>query len=277
MCVLCKDTFSRSDILKRHFQKCSIRRGNPTGATHLSHPQAHLKRSQAAAAAANPAKPIQDEVSNPAPATNGVMGTQFGDGPVNGHGMAPGRPGYADQHHPMGYQVSPVNGMPRGPGDDAFAGQADARASWMAGAPKQNPYLMQPGAPHGQQLSVDRSLEQVKPLVVPDPKHPVMPGPHSHQPGVDWTSMFQHGPSDGYMNPVFPHSMAAGQEPIHAPVDGDRKFYPATTGGGPESGMNGLYLASTTLSGDGMFVKNYFDSKNSHANNWIGTVQPARQ
>jgi hypothetical protein len=34
---LCKDTFSRSDILKRHFQKCSIRRGNPTGANHLAH------------------------------------------------------------------------------------------------------------------------------------------------------------------------------------------------------------------------------------------------
>lgn len=164
MCVLCKDTFSRSDILKRHFQKCSIRRGNPTGATHLSHPQAHLKRSQqqaAQAAAANSAKPLQDEV---------------------------------------------------------------------------------------------------KPLVVPDHKHPVMPGPHSGQPGVDWTSMFQHGApaADGYMNHVFPHSMAAGQEPIHAPVDTDRKFYPATTAGGPESGMNGLYLASTTLGGD-------------------GTVQPARQ
>ncbi|KAM3467677.1 hypothetical protein MY5147_008697 [Beauveria neobassiana] len=37
-CVLCGDTFSRSDILKRHFNKCSIRRGNPTGASHLSHP-----------------------------------------------------------------------------------------------------------------------------------------------------------------------------------------------------------------------------------------------
>src|ERR1700760_4927781 len=37
MCVLCNDTFSRSDILKRHFQKCSIRRGNPTGANHLAH------------------------------------------------------------------------------------------------------------------------------------------------------------------------------------------------------------------------------------------------
>ena len=46
MCVLCKDTFSRSDILKRHFQKCSLRRGNPTGASHLSHSQAYLKRSQ---------------------------------------------------------------------------------------------------------------------------------------------------------------------------------------------------------------------------------------
>jgi hypothetical protein len=47
MCVLCRDTFSRSDILKRHFQKCSIRRGNPTGASHLSHPQAHVKKNAA--------------------------------------------------------------------------------------------------------------------------------------------------------------------------------------------------------------------------------------
>lgn len=250
MCVLCKDTFSRSDILKRHFQKCSIRRGNPTGATHLSHPQAHLKRSQqqaAAAAAANPPKPLQDEVSNPVPHSNGVMGTQF-DGAVNGNGMATGRPGYTEQQ-PLGFTMQSVNGMNRGPGDDAFsAGQAHARTSWMAG-PKQNPYLMQPGVDaHGQQLTVDRPLEQVKPPVYHDHK-PVMPGPHSHHPGVDWNSMFQHGSSDGYINPVFPHSMAASQEPIHAPVDHDRKFYPASTG--PESGMNGLYLASTTLSGDG--------------------------
>ena len=49
MCILCKDTFSRSDILKRHFQKCSLRRGNPTGASHLSHSLAHVKKSQAGA------------------------------------------------------------------------------------------------------------------------------------------------------------------------------------------------------------------------------------
>ena len=35
-CYLCRDTFSRSDILKRHFQKCSQRRGNPGGQDHLA-------------------------------------------------------------------------------------------------------------------------------------------------------------------------------------------------------------------------------------------------
>ncbi|EXK25242.1 hypothetical protein FOMG_18096 [Fusarium oxysporum f. sp. melonis 26406] len=46
MCVLCRDTFTRIDTLKRHFKKCSIRRGNPTGASHLSHPQVHIKKNQ---------------------------------------------------------------------------------------------------------------------------------------------------------------------------------------------------------------------------------------
>ncbi|PVH91382.1 hypothetical protein DM02DRAFT_705047 [Periconia macrospinosa] len=39
-------TFSRSDILKRHFQKCSIRRGNPTGASHLQNAQSHLQKNR---------------------------------------------------------------------------------------------------------------------------------------------------------------------------------------------------------------------------------------
>ena len=42
-CGLCNDTFSRSDILKRHFQKCSSRRGNPTGQSHLSLSRANKK------------------------------------------------------------------------------------------------------------------------------------------------------------------------------------------------------------------------------------------
>ena len=49
-CGLCKDTFSRSDILKRHFTKCSIRRGNPSGENHLSHSRANKKSRQEDAA-----------------------------------------------------------------------------------------------------------------------------------------------------------------------------------------------------------------------------------
>src|SRR5271167_666765 len=78
MCVLCNDTFSRSDILKRHFQKCSVRRGNPTGASHLSNPAAHLKKSQAAAAKASTGSPTSTTtptgpLPNP-PFTSATMG-----------------------------------------------------------------------------------------------------------------------------------------------------------------------------------------------------------
>lgn len=257
MCVLCKDTFSRSDILKRHFQKCSLRRGNPTGASHLSHPQAHLKRSQAAA---NAAKPVQDEVSNSIPPSNGLVGTTFGEGAVNGNGLASSRPGFTEQQ-PLGFSMSSVNGMNRGHTDNAYSpGQAHQRASWMA-APKQNPYLVQPGNDaHGHQLNVDLPpIEQAKPPVVhQDPKRPVMPGQHPNHPGeIDWTTMFQPGAHDGYINTVFPQSMAPTHEPINAQVnahvDAERKYYPATTAGHQEGGLNGLYLASTTLGGDGTF------------------------
>lgn len=260
MCVLCKDTFSRSDILKRHFQKCSLRRGNPTGASHLSHPQAHLKRSQAAA---NAAKPVQDEVSSSIPPSNGLVGTTFGEGSVNGQALAAtSRPGFTEQQ-PLGFLMSSVNGM--------NPSQADQRASWMA-APKQNPYLVQPGSEaNGQLNNIDRPpLEQAKPQppaqpqppIVQDPKRPVVPGQQQpgQQPGqqpnhtgeIDWTTMFQPGAPDGYMNPVFPQSVAPGQEPINTQVDPDRKFYPATTAGHQDGGLNGLYLASTSLGGDGM-------------------------
>lgn len=247
MCVLCKDTFSRSDILKRHFQKCSIRRGNPTGATHLSHPHAHLKRTQqaaaaamAAAAATNPVKPPHEEgIPHP--------GSIFSDGSV--HGLPPGQPRFADQQ-PLGFSMSSVNGMSRPPHEDGFPpGQAQNRPPWMAAGPKQNPYLVQqPGQtdPLAPQVKVEHSMEQVKPPIVQDAKRP-LPGQTGE---IDWTTMFQPPTSDGYMNPVFPHSVAAGPENMHAPVEPERKFYPAPPAGSHEGGMNGLYLAPA-LNGDG--------------------------
>jgi hypothetical protein len=250
MCVLCKDTFSRSDILKRHFQKCSLRRGNPTGASHLSHPQAHLKRSQAAA---NAAKPVQDEVSSSIPPSNGLVGTTFGEGSVNGNGLASSRPGFTEQQ-PLGFSMSSVNGMSRGQPDTAITpGQAHQRASWMA-APKQNPYLVQPGSYASSQLNIDRpTIEQAKPSLAQDTKRPVIPGQQPNHTGdLDWAAVFQSGAPEGYINPVFPQSMAPGHEPTHSQVEPERKFYPSTTGGHQEGGLNGLYLAPTSLGGGGM-------------------------
>jgi len=80
-CGLCKDTFSRSDILKRHFQKCSQRRGNPTGESHLTHSRATRKiqkasEGQAIAAGINAmsAEQVQQMSSFPSTALNSPMG-----------------------------------------------------------------------------------------------------------------------------------------------------------------------------------------------------------
>ena len=80
MCVLCRDTFSRSDILKRHFQKCSIRRGNPTGASHLS-AQAHLKKSTSRSA-------VEDLLRN----MNGVNSLPADSNVVHPFGVIPDIP-----------------------------------------------------------------------------------------------------------------------------------------------------------------------------------------
>lgn len=95
MCVLCRDTFSRSDILKRHFQKCSIRRGNPTGVSHLSHPHAHVKKAQAAAA-----KQLAE--------SGGDMHHMNGMPQVQGDGMTA---------HPFGLMSTPDGLQPNMPAD----------------------------------------------------------------------------------------------------------------------------------------------------------------
>ena len=62
-CVLCGDTFTRSETLKRHFQKCSIRRGNPTGVSHLS-TQAHLKKSTSRSAVEDLLRRMNGDISD---------------------------------------------------------------------------------------------------------------------------------------------------------------------------------------------------------------------
>ncbi|WEW59741.1 hypothetical protein PRK78_005221 [Emydomyces testavorans] len=263
MCVLCKDTFSRSDILKRHFQKCSLRRGNPTGVSHLSHPHAHLKRAQAAGVVA---KPVQGDVSSSFPTSTGIVGTTFGEGTVNGVAVAPTQqPRFAEHHHHLGYPMPPANGMNRGPTDHAFTpNQVHPRTAWMAD-PKQNHLVMQPGTDTVGQLNhVDLPpIESTKPpTALPDhSKRPVVSAGQNtngnnnnngNTGDIDWSTMLQPGAPENYVNPVFPSTMTPVSEAMRAHLDSDRKFYPPATSGQQESGgLNGLYLASTSLSGDG--------------------------
>lgn len=97
MCILCRDTFSRSDILKRHFQKCSIRRGNPTGASHLSHAQAHLKKNQPG-------------VHKSTPSGSGMQLNGLNPDPGNyPFGIIPASPDKVDDHSP--HNMSRANSL----------------------------------------------------------------------------------------------------------------------------------------------------------------------
>ncbi|TIA50356.1 hypothetical protein D6C79_03096 [Aureobasidium pullulans] len=90
MCHLCKDTFSRSDILKRHFQKCSIRRGNPTGANHLAHQRRNTNGSnRMSISSTEPVALTGLAEAAGAPYTNGTILSGVTNSPtVNGEGSS---------------------------------------------------------------------------------------------------------------------------------------------------------------------------------------------
>lgn len=145
MCILCRDTFSRSDILKRHFQKCSIRRGNPTGASHLSHSQAHLKKSHP-----GPHKSSNSMSENGMMDING-MGQAAGGIPVFGvvpDGSVPDAGSNLTEE--QAEQLSQSNSMKRlsgGVGRDggSMAGQGSNRAGFAQNYPGGMASTMPPG------------------------------------------------------------------------------------------------------------------------------------
>lgn len=242
----------------------------------MSHPHAHLKKAQAAGVVP---KPVQGDVSNPISLPNGIGSTTFGEAPVNGHGvtMAPGHQPRFAEHQPFGYPMpshaSAVQGgsggLARGPSDQQVANaaaqypphQQQHQKTWVAD-PKHNSssFLMQSGTDSvGQPTSIalppiDAKIpsdnKQAPPQHQP-PQHPQ----HPQQQNIDWATVLQPGSHENYMPaPVYPTSMTPVNDAMHAHVDADRKYYPATTAGQQENGgLNGLYLASTSLSGDGVY------------------------
>jgi hypothetical protein len=242
MCVLCRDTFSRSDILKRHFQKCSIRRGNPTGASHLSHAQAHLKKSH----------PGPHKSSNSMSNENDLMGvngmaTVFG---VDPGGEMPDAASGLTNHQVQEQQLSRSNSTARlsvgdgrdgrgmaglGPGSVNRNGFDQTYGGGMGGSSMpgtgMNPSLAF-NIPHGQNgHSYGQGYDYVS--------HGNSSSVQSHSAsGQDWSQMFQPSGPDGFMSTYNPSITSS-----HVPVKTEPSLNNTTQGL-----FSGIYLGIATSS-----------------------------
>lgn len=217
MCVLCRDTFSRSDILKRHFQKCSIRRGNPTGASHLSHPQAHVKKNAQAQKAAG----LGNE---------GDMQHLNGLNSMPGDGMVP---------HP--FTMVPVNdGMNNMGGDQNHL----SRSSSHGGPQDRNNMAPSMGAPqpYGANVSNSMNNQQMPSYSMPPGQNgmPIYGGSNGNQQsGLDWSQMFQAGAQS--LNSNLFHPPNRGQTQIATRTDPKQHDSEAANGSPSDSARYSMW------------------------------------
>lgn len=264
MCHLCKDTFSRSDILKRHFQKCSLRRGNPTGANHLAHQRRNTGNGNRHSISQQDG-PIglagMQDVAGAAPPYNpGVMGNSPS---VNGGDMSarssranslitPGTMSHRGSLAGLGILSSNgVNGdqmqnssAPYQPGMNAYnmqnttnGGQMQPNYSYSQ-APQlngnifNNTQTQQPMSFLGHQSSrFDNS--QV------NNQHPMQNGQGS---GVDWTRMFNQSGQDGFIGNHSANASSQGTQIIKTePQDSKHGSYSVPNDFNNESFLGSLY------------------------------------
>ena len=204
ICVLCRDTFSRSDILKRHFQKCSIRRGNPTGASHLSHPQAHVKKNAQAQKAAGLAN--EGDMNH----LNGLNNMPQADGMVHPFGMVPVQDG-------MNNMAGDQNQLSRSNSMNRLENGAPQDRRNMPGMNNSQPYGADPNSMNQQQMPQ---------YGVPHGQNgmPMYGGSNANQQsGLDWSQMFQAGAHQ-----------TLNEHPFHPPNRGQTQIGTKT---GPNSSM----------------------------------------
>jgi len=238
MCVLCKDTFSRSDILKRHFQKCSVRRGNPTGASHLSNPAAHLKKSQNAANAE--AKPNAESPISGANASGLMPGANLQQN-ARVNGTFPSNSSHFSDPPPNPYSTATTtpSALQRSAAHQNFEvqnpGSSASNAAWAPmpqTARSHNPamYHSASASPHHFGLQASSAEERKSTL------------PSASGVGEEWNQMFQAGESQEYM---FPTSMGGSYDAMHSQVDTKKEFDQGA------AASNNFYMTPTTLGADG--------------------------
>jgi hypothetical protein len=194
--------------LKRHFQKCSIRRGNPTGASHLSHAQAHLKKSHPGPHKNTPSIPNENELMGPNgmssltdPALHPFGVIPDGSVPDAGSNMTDEQAAQANNMKRLSRDGGSMTGL--GPGSNPAAyGQG------YAGIASSMPQGMNPSTassmPNGQNGhsynhqgydSTNQSAAGMSHL--PTARNSTV---NNTQPGV-WSQVFQANPQNGFASP----------------------------------------------------------------------------
>lgn len=262
MCVLCRDTFSRSDILKRHFQKCSIRRGNPTGASHLSHAQAHLKKSQPSPHKTLNSMPDGNELMG----VNGMNGGPMNGAPMNGNPMNGGSMNAGSMNGgPMGtaiFGISPDGTVPDAASNLTDAQQEQMRQRGMGGMGGRDGNRMTGPSPGGSNRTGYDPQGYGGPVTsMPNGMNPplafsIQPGQngHSYSQGYDyaahgnsasvppqaaaapdWSQMFQPSSQNAYLNPYHPNV-------ANAPLPTKHEFKPEASASSSQNGvLTGIY------------------------------------
>ncbi|KAK4145880.1 fungal-specific transcription factor domain-containing protein [Dichotomopilus funicola] len=205
MCVLCHDTFSRSDILKRHFIKCSVRRGNPTGASHLSHPQAHVKKNAAAQQKALGTEGDVNHINN--------MGNMPAEGMVHPFGIIPASDGINNVANDQS-QLSRSSSINRVT-DDANRDRRSMTASVMGASTRPGSFEQ---SYNGNEVANNMTANinpQLANYSMPQNQNgmPMFGGSNS----ADWSTMFQAGAHPNYVNSIPPNAGQGQMQTVTKP------------------------------------------------------------
>ena len=274
MCFLCRDTFSRSDILKRHFQKCSLRRGNPTGATHLSHSHAHMKKSphgkKGSISDANEQSQLLQQ-----PMTSSNLDASFGDESVMGLGIS----GFAEGQHSIPTPGSLSDSMERpgtdrnvqdprsltGPGQSTFN-----RASFTYPQPHVlSDSLRMSTSSTPLDVAHERQLKQFPRTIKPDQINskpnsqlngassasfayglgslPQMNGSaHIQGSSFAWPGAFQLSARDGYTNPLLPSAITSSPPQVKTESENSKVSFVSSADSPQEGLLGGIFDGSSS-------------------------------
>lgn len=245
-CGLCNDNFSRSDILKRHFLKCSVRRGNPTGEHHLSHSRA-TKKSRLEAAAK--ARAFEDSNTLSSNQSEGTTENELSpSGAFDLSALRIGASRYSHESQPISSRASRSNSV-KGPSESQSNYRGSSASSYdpigyvysggrltpdsviTSGAVTPFHYLQEnrPGQfttteiPFIESIHVPGLEVSIRPPT--DSSYASGSLPHILESGngrstdIDWPPLFQSDTHENYGNAPFNANMSSAQQVIKSEAD----------------------------------------------------------